>query len=114
MDIGATNHISKTLPILNKTNMKHTFVELPNGEKTKIDSIGSVKMSNSITLTDVLYVPDFKFNLLSISQLTQSLGCNVTFYPDYCVVQDLTQRRRLVRAGRVMVYIISQQAKFLT
>ena len=86
MDSGAPDHISKSLPILNKTNMKHTFVELPNSEKTKIDSIGFVKMSNSITLTDVLYVPDFKVNLLSVSKLTQALGCNVTFYPDYCVV----------------------------
>ena len=91
MNSAATDHISKTLPILNKTNMKHTFVELPNGEKTKIDSIGSIKMSNGITLTNVLYFLDFKVNLLSISKLTQALGCNVTFYPDYCVVQDLNK-----------------------
>ena len=31
----------------------------------------------------------FRANLLSVSKLTQALKCNVTFYPDICVVQDV-------------------------
>ena len=54
-----------------------------------------MKISNSIMLKDVLYVPDFKVNLLSISKLTQALDCVATFYPDYCVVQDLTTRKTI-------------------
>ena len=71
------------------------FVELLNVGKTNIDSIGSVKLSNDMTLKYVLYVPDFKVNLLSISKLTHALGCNVTFYPDACVVQDLTTKKTI-------------------
>ena len=82
MDSGATDHICKTLPILHKPVTNPTYVELPNGEKTQIDSIGSMKISNNILLKDVFYVPDFNVNLLSISKLTQALDCVVTFYPD--------------------------------
>ena len=35
-------------------------MELPNGRKTKIDSIGSMKFSNVMTLKDVLYVPGWE------------------------------------------------------
>ncbi|XP_075092045.1 uncharacterized protein LOC142172161 [Nicotiana tabacum] len=38
---------------------------------------------------DVLYVPDFKFNLLSVSKLTKDLSCLAAFYPDFCVLQGL-------------------------
>ncbi|XP_070003163.1 uncharacterized protein [Nicotiana sylvestris] len=38
---------------------------------------------------------DFKFNLLSVSKLTKDLWCSVTFFPDFCIFQDLY-------SGRVM------------
>jgi len=38
---------------------------------------------------DVLLVPDFKFNMLSVSKATKQLSCFVSFYPDFCVFQDL-------------------------
>lgn len=48
-----------------------------------------MKLSNDITIDNVLHVPNFQLNLLSISKLTQSLGCKVTF----CVMQDLTTKK---------------------
>ena len=86
IDSGATDHISKVSPTPDGNRPKHNFVELPNGEKTRIDSVGTIKLSDSLTIKDVLHVPDFQVNLLSISKLTQDLGCNVTFYHDCCLV----------------------------
>ena len=76
---------------------KHTFVELPNGGKSRTDLVGTIKLSHSLTLKDVLCVPEFQVNLLSISKLTQDLGCNVTFYLDCYLVQDLTTKKVIGR-----------------
>jgi len=38
-------------------------------------------------------VPTFKFNLLSVSQLTKAFKCCAAFYPDFCILQDLFTRK---------------------
>ncbi|GJT46623.1 retrovirus-related pol polyprotein from transposon TNT 1-94 [Tanacetum coccineum] len=52
-----------------------------------------VKLSNGTIIKDVLVVPSFKFSLLSVPKLTQDSQCVVSFYPTFCVVQDLTTRK---------------------
>ena len=42
-------------------------------------------------MTKVLYVPDFKYNLLSISALLQSASCSLKFDADHCYIQDISQ-----------------------
>ena len=71
---------------MHKLISKYTIVELPNGGHAEIQSMGFMKLSKNMTLEDVLYVPSFKLNLLSISKLTQALNCNVTFYLILCDV----------------------------
>ena len=41
----------------------------------------------------MLRVPEFKFNLLSVSQLTRELSCFVSFYPEFFIFQDLYSGR---------------------
>ena len=41
----------------------------------------------------MLYVPTFKFNLLSVSKATKQLNCCISFYPDFCTFQDLSNGR---------------------
>ncbi|XP_075083645.1 uncharacterized protein LOC142167379 [Nicotiana tabacum] len=36
-----------------------------------------------------LAAADFKYNLLSVSQLTKELQCMVAFFPNFCIFQDL-------------------------
>ncbi|KAK4395796.1 hypothetical protein Sango_1733900 [Sesamum angolense] len=43
----------------------------------------------------LLRFTEFPVNLLSISQLTQKHNCLVTFFPSYCVFQDLQTRRTI-------------------
>lgn len=45
---------------------------------------GSVAISPSITLKDILYVPNLSYNLLSISKLTRGLQCQAQFFPSHC------------------------------
>jgi len=47
-----------------------------------ISSTSTIKFNEKITLKDVLCVPSFNLNLMSISKITSSLNCCVVFTPD--------------------------------
>ncbi|GKB69793.1 cysteine-rich receptor-like protein kinase 8 [Tanacetum coccineum] len=68
-------------------------IRLPNEDMSVISHVGKVKLNNGIVLKDVLVVPSFKFSLLSVSKLTEDSKSGVSFYPKFCVVQDLTTRK---------------------
>ncbi|XP_070011051.1 uncharacterized protein [Nicotiana sylvestris] len=44
-------------------------------------------------LENVLYVPDFKFNLMFVSKLTRDIQCGALFLPKLCGFQDLYSGR---------------------
>ncbi|RVW61843.1 hypothetical protein CK203_064367 [Vitis vinifera] len=73
------------------------LVGLPNGESVVATQSGFVRLSNNITLKNVLYVPKLNCNLLSVSQLTDDLHCIVQFNSYMCAIQDHT--RELIGTG---------------
>ena len=93
IDSGATRHMtSKETKLDYSVSVKDLdkHVHLPNGQTTSVTQICSCKVSIGDTLTNVLAVPDFKYDLLSVSQLTRQLNCSVNFFPEFCVFQDLS------------------------
>ncbi|KZV21171.1 hypothetical protein F511_24735 [Dorcoceras hygrometricum] len=93
LDSGANAHItgtSKNLQNIQPCDSANGSVRLPNGNLTHILSTGSLTIPSFCTLHNVLHVPDFKFNLLSISKFTKDHHCSVVFYPDFCFFQDLS------------------------
>lgn len=68
---------------------------LPDGTKKVVTHIGSIKLSDKIELKDVLYIPQFKYNLLSVGQLLQESQISVVFKTDCCYLQDLATQRVL-------------------
>ena len=70
-------------------------INLPNGHTSEISSVGNVPLSTDLILQDVLYVPVFKYNLLSIPKLTKDSNCIVIFHPKFCVIQDYVTMRIL-------------------
>ena len=46
-------------------------------------------MTPLITLTSVLSLPNFSFNLISASKLTRTHNYSISFFPYYCLIQDL-------------------------
>ncbi|CAA7017958.1 unnamed protein product [Microthlaspi erraticum] len=89
IDSGATHHVchDKRLFSMLSENV-HSSVTLPTGSGVQITGIGSIKLSEYMILKNVLYIPDFRLNLLSISQLTKDLGYRVSFDSVSCVIQD--------------------------
>ena len=53
----------------------------------------------SIPLTSVLSLPNFSFNLMSVSKLTRALKCYISFFPDFCLFQDL-MTKQIIGRGR--------------
>ena len=51
--------------------------------------LGTMIFSNSFYLTNVLYIPCFSFNLISVSKLTTSLNYKLTFSALTCQIQDM-------------------------
>lgn len=92
VDTGATNHISSTPDLLHDTQLlpttEYNKVHLPNGQKIPIVFSGKSRLTQR-DISHVLYIPDFKYNLLSVSELTKELHCCMVFYPDHCILQDL-------------------------
>lgn len=41
------------------------------------------------------HVSNFFLNLLSISHLTKNLNCSVTFFPSYCVFQEIAIKQTI-------------------
>ena len=75
IDSGATHHVSHDRTLFTDYKpLDHTYVTLPNGYTVTIKGIGCIRLTDSIILFDVLYIPDFKFNLLSVSVLTKTLN----------------------------------------
>ena len=94
LDSGATDHIVSSLKKLTcNKNGSMISVLLPNGEKARISSTGSIPLNSHYILHDVLCIPNFKVDLMSISRLTWGLNCSVTFYPYWCILQDLVSRK---------------------
>ena len=91
VDSGATNHVCHNLSAFTTwTKIKPILISLPNGQTVYATYSSLVHFSAKFYLSDVLYVPHFQLNLISVSKLTHQLKCTLT----HCIIQDnLTQER---------------------
>lgn len=67
---------------------------IANGSKSPIHGIGIVSMFDFI-LSFVLYIPNFPSNILFVCKLVSHLNCSITFYPSYCIFQDLKIKKTI-------------------
>ncbi|GKC56080.1 hypothetical protein Tco_1083678 [Tanacetum coccineum] len=100
-DLGCTEYITYLSNIL--VNKKATHfkapVVIPNWDSILVKGKGDYILPGGIKVNGVLYVPDFKCNILSISRLSRDIQCCISFFLDFYVMQGL-QRRNLIGAGR--------------
>ncbi|XP_052627603.1 uncharacterized protein LOC128134170 [Lactuca sativa] len=75
VDSGANQHMIASESLLHDTvdvSKLELLVSHPNGTSAKIDKIGNMNLSSSLTLFDVFTVPDFNVNLLYVHKDLQS------------------------------------------
>lgn len=68
---------------------------LPDGTSKPIHTVGDVQLNEDLILKDVLYVPEFKYNLLSVSKLVCEGKLSAHFHKEFCVLQDHLSKRYL-------------------
>jgi hypothetical protein len=71
-----------------------SFVTVNNGTKTPVQG-KNIVTNFDLTFSNVLYLPQFPFNLLSVHKLIIALNCFVAFYPSHCEFQDLKMKRMI-------------------
>lgn len=90
IDTRATDHMVHSISYFTSiTATLNTHVNLPNGEIALVIHIGIVRISESLILYNVVCVPSFTFNLISINQLAKSILCCLIFFGNLCFIQDL-------------------------
>ncbi|PRQ47582.1 putative RNA-directed DNA polymerase [Rosa chinensis] len=98
IDSGASDHMTydrSFFLFLNPPSI--SSVVNANGDSFPVLGIGSVRLTPSLTLHDVLYVPDLSHHLISVPQLNTQSRCSVTFFPLYVIFQDLLTREIIGR-----------------
>ncbi|XP_061349881.1 uncharacterized protein LOC133295101 [Gastrolobium bilobum] len=116
LDTGATDHIC---PILSQFSSTHKIspisIMLPNGTHVVTTLSGSVHLSDSLTLLDVLYVPEFKVNLISVSKLVSVIPCYLTFHKFHCYIKQANTKRTIgiAEASEGLYVLIKEQASHI-
>lgn len=102
-DTGASDHMTPHLDLLtNKRKLnKPILVGLPDGSVKQVTHIGDIKVCPDIVLKEVLYVPEFRYNLLSVGKLLDTSSLITWFTRDGCGFQDLTIRVTVVEGNCV-------------
>ena len=91
IDSGATDHITSSFAWFQTySKIKPVHVNLPNGSWVTALYSGIVRFSSTLVIHNVLYVPNFNFNLISISKLISDLHCTLNFSANFCKIQDVT------------------------
>ncbi|KAK0593262.1 hypothetical protein LWI29_033784 [Acer saccharum] len=102
LDTGATHYVCHTLHSFESfVSSSVSDVILPNGQTAPIIKIGTVRLSSHIILYNVLFVPSFKYNLLSVSSLTKSLSCCLMFSATSCMIRDLNHGTKIGMGKRL-------------
>lgn len=110
VDSGASDHMTSHLSTLvNAATLAGTHnINLPTGEGVILSQKGQVHLTPTLTLNDVLCVPSFKHNLLSVQRLLRENNCVSQFFPTYCVVYDkLTKQIHATGVARNGLYYIN-------
>lgn len=98
IDLGASEHMcfdSKSFISLIPLSLP-LHLSLPNSFKLNVTHAGSVRILPNLTIDNVLYVPEFTYNLLSVHKLANHLNCTVLFTPSACVLQGHSMKKEQV------------------
>jgi len=96
INFGATDHVTMSLDNFVSCNrINDTKVNLPNGTFVIATYKGHVRLSNGIILHNDLYIPEFNYNLISISRLTIDSQVHIVFTNFDCFIQDQTNRKMI-------------------
>jgi len=102
IDSGAIHHVSHDKSLfLNLDTSVVSAVNLPAGPTVRISGVGTLRLNDDILLKNILFIPEFRLNLISISSLTDDIGSRVIFDKTSCEIQDPIKARMLGQGRRI-------------
>ena len=114
VDTGASNHMTGSPMVFLSfvTCEEGVNVSVADGKISTATGQGTVVVAD-LVLNSVLYVPNFHYNLLSVSKLTKDLNCAVIFSPSRCEFQELSSGRTIGSAQETngLYYLVGVDSK---
>ena len=117
VDSGATDHIScslKNFQVFSK--IEPISIHLPNGAIVTSHYSGTVHFAPDFIIYNVLHVPDFRFNLFSISKFLSSHNHKLTFAGFLCQIQEVSTMKMvgLAKLQQGLYHLVTQDNSSLT
>ena len=85
IDSGVIDHVCTSLSAFNTyKSITYVQISLPNGQNVFAKISGIIVFNLKFYLIDVLYIPQFAFNLISTSRLCFNLNYNFFFIHKLC------------------------------
>jgi len=85
LDSDVTDHICSSLTRFTSYHQINLIsVKLPNENQVIVNYSGSDFINQDHVLYNVLYIPNFIFNIFSVAKLTDNLSCIIIFYSNGC------------------------------
>lgn len=102
VDSGASSHIcfNKAL-FANMRKVHNISVILPTKQRYMVEYVGDVWLTSDVLINEVLYMPQFSYNLLSISSLLKDKKYSINFTENSCSIQDKYLSRMI---GRIEIH----------
>ena len=99
IDSGATDIMTGNSSLFStfQSQLSPSSVTLADGSHSCVLGSGTIVPTPSIPLTSVLSLPNFSFNLMYVSKLTRALKCYISFFPNFCLFQDLMTKQIISR-----------------
>jgi GAG-pre-integrase domain len=115
LDSGATHHVTNNI---NNLSFYMPYdgmdsLKIGNSLGMRISHIGSCKLTLAnctLVLSDVLYVPSFTKNLLSLTKLLHDNPIFIEFHENYCVIKE---RLTLIPLLQIMLLIMLHEGLYI-
>lgn len=104
IDSGATDHICSDLNLFHNykpVTGTNEFIIVPDGRQVAILHIGYIIFNDHMVLHNVLHIPHFHYNLISVQRLCKDMHCSVVFNGHECLLQDHLQKEKLLLIGKL-------------
>lgn len=99
---GASTHISHDKSVFkNLKSAQNMTIILPNKNIITIQELRDIDITEDICLWDVLLIPEFQYNLFSISSLLKDSKYSITFSNNHYILQDTLSSRMIGKAENI-------------
>ena len=112
LDSGASDQIYCDISLFKKHDVlkgKQNTIIIPDGAQVRVKFIGTVWLNNALKLNRVLYVPDFKYNLISVHKLCLDRNIKIIFVANMCVMQETLKKPLLLGKLKNNLYFVEER-----